>query len=254
MPQAEHPNGTTVLVKSIAARGNLIELNLVAINGSDETMQLSSQSDPMILVDRAGNQYLPAQTEVELKPYTTTDLQAEFVGTTTGDIQQLALQFNPKYGNQFTSPQLTIDSIPAQWGTAVEFAAYKPRQVTLPQSAIVRHPNGLSVMLKAMRVGERAIEVDFEAINGHEEAISVFDNTSDPPFLQDEQSNRYYLIPSTTNAKLSIPTSQKLTGTLRFAGQLPETNRQLSLHINDRFGGDQDFSKTPKIVIANLNF
>lgn len=251
-PQANTPKGLSVIVQGIEAKGDHIVLDLVAVNGSDDRLSLSDRIDPMILIDQKGNQYPSFEETVELAPYSITSLKVPFAGTLTRGTKELTLRTNSRHGNDFSDLEITIADLPARKGRRVEFSEFQPRQIEL-RNRLAQHPNGSTVRLQHIEYGSETIKVAFEAVNGLDEEIELADSRIDPPFLQDAQSNRYYLIPSPVNPDLSIPENQKLTGVLHFAGRVPASAGELSLHFNERHGNsDWDKTMTPKLVIDGL--
>ncbi len=251
-PQANSPNGTSLLVQGIETKGDRITLDLLAINGSEDRINLSSRNDPLQLADQAGNIYPYVEEEVELAPYSVTSLKVPFAGEVSRATKELTLITNSRYSNDSRDPEIRVANIPIRKGRRTEFAPFQPRRFNLTNK-FAQHPNASTLRLKQIEYGSQKVRVAFEAINGLDKTIELAGSSSDPPFLEDARSNRYYLIPASTNPDLSIPANQKLTGVLHFAGRVPAEAGQLSLHFNQRYGSsDYDEASDPKLAIAGI--
>lgn len=251
-PQANSPQGTSLFVQGVEAKGDRITLDLLAINGSEDRINLSGSNDPIQLADQAGNIYASVEEDVELAPYSVTTLKVPFAGDVSRSTKELTLMTNSRYGNDSRDPEITLANIPIRKGRRVEFAPFQPRRLNLTDK-FAQHPNASTLRLKQIEYGSQKVRVAFEAINGLDRTIELAGSSSDPPFLEDSRSNRYYLIPASTNPDLSIPANQKLTGVLHFAGRVPVDAGQLSLHFNQRYGSsDYDEASDPKLAIAGI--
>lgn len=241
-PQAhDSESGASVFVKGIETDDDLIVVDLLAINGAQKEIEISSQYNPIILEDGAGNQYKAAEKEIKLQPFTRNSLKIAFLGPLKDSNQELTLKIN--------TPEILVQGIPANQSKRIEFAKYQPRQVNL-RDTVFYHPNGMTITLKNIKFYSDETEVSFEAVNGFEQEVSLATYEWQQPFLEDEQGNKYSLIPA-SSSQLSIPARQTMSGTLRFAGQIPASARQLSLYFNEN-GSDSDRANQPKVVITNL--
>lgn len=250
-PHARHEGGASLFVEAIEADDNLITLDLLIINGTNDRIEVVDDNDPMVLQDKSGKQYVSGTEEVALEPYTSNKLRISFAGPLADDKQSLTLRTNPKYGNQFSAPQLVVGNIPVSDGGRIEFAKFKTFQIGLPDMTF-HHANGLTFTLKEIAAEGNEVRITFNAVNGHENDVKLAGASSDRAFVQDEQGNRLYLVPASTNRELSIPAGQKLSGTLRFAGRMGPTTKTLNLNFNNKFGSAADFSNSPKIVINSI--
>ncbi|WP_164928866.1 hypothetical protein [Gloeobacter violaceus] len=249
-PLAVEPNGTSVYVQSIEAKGDLVTLGVLAINGRNEPVKLSETTDPVMLQDEAGSQYFAAKEDVEVPPHTAAVLKIPFAGPLSRNSNNLTVRFNPRYGNRFNRPQLMVQGLPGKQGTLIDFATPINREGPLELSA--HHANGLTLALGGVRFTERDTRVAFEAINGNDREISL-SRRSDLPYLEDGRANRYYLVPPASNPQLLVSGKQKLAGVLHFAGRVPQDVGPLTLHINERFGNpDWKEARDPKLQIAGI--
>lgn len=251
-PLAYHERGASAYVEAIETNGDLITAELTIVNGTGEDIKICDRADPIALQDNRGRQYVSADDEVKLPAFSTSSLSVNFAGPLESGAEKLTLRINPKYGNNHNSPQLTVAEVSVNAGGRMTFAAQTQSGGALPAEASVNHANGTTLALREINFGESEIALDFEAVNGHKNDITFAKQNSDRPFLQDDGGRRYYLVPPLNNAELKIPAGQKMSGLLRFAGRLAPQASRLTLHINDRFGGDRDYSNDPKIVIPNI--
>ena len=250
-PHAHHESGTSLFVEAVETDGDLIKLDLLIINGTGGRISVADDNDPVVLQGKSGKQYPAAAEKITLDPYTSNKLKVSFAGPLAGDEQPLALRVNGKHGNRTSEPGLVVENIPVAENRLLEFAKFEPSRTRLPDTTF-HHANGLTFTLKEIASEDNEARITFSAVNGHKEAVELVGSSSERGFMQDERGNRFYLVPSSSNPQLAIPAYQKLSGTLRFAGRVPPATKSLSLRLNDRFGGDADFSKSPKIVINNI--
>lgn len=243
-------NGVSLWVESVEISNDLIALRLRAINGNKGPMRLSDATDPMLLRDDVGGEYPSKNEKIEIPAQSMTALRVEFAGPLKAGARELTLLTNSKYGNNFYAPAFALAHIPATSWRDAAFAEPLVRRLPLNESTTM-HPNGLSMTLTEVVVEDNEIKVSFLAVNGHKDEVKLAES-NDETFMQDEQANRYYLIPPPNNAELRLPARARMSGTLHFAGRLAPSARRLSLHFNERFGGTQDFSNDPKIVIEDL--
>ena len=247
-PQAHHAEGkASVYVQGIETQRNLIVLDLLAINGHDEKIELGDEHDPLVLVDNTGNQYTAAEREISLQPYTSNNFKIAFagLGQKNGD---LTLKINSD-NDYILTPQMTVPQISLKRSKRIEFASYQPRQVKLTDR-VFHHPNGLTFTVKEIKFYKQKVEVAFEAVNGYNDAVNFTERSWDLPFLADEQGNKYSFVP-TNVGKFSIPARQTAQGILKFAGRVSESITQLNLYLNQQ-GSDDDRTTQPKIVFTNL--
>lgn len=248
---AYHENGVSVRIESVEKSDQGILVQLRAINGTDDTIEISDQNDPIFLTDNKSNKY-PAKTEkIELQPFTNNMLQIEFYESSTASTDSLTLFINSKYSNQFRSPQLTINDIPFPSGGKQIFKVKPPANLeNLNKTA--NHPNGSTVTIKAIRFGETETEVDLTAVNGGKYDMKLASGNNDNAYLQDQKSRRFYLVPPQNNTDLEIPDGQKMSGTFRFAGTIPADSNTLSIYFNERIGQDSEYSRSPKIILSDI--
>jgi hypothetical protein len=247
-PQAHHAEGkTSVYLRGVETQGDLIVLDLLAINAHDEAIELSDESEPLLLIDNRGNQYTAAEREISLQPYTSNNFKIAFAGTerVNGD---LTLKINSD-NDYILTPQMTVEQIPIEPGKRIEFASYQPRQVKLSDT-VFHHPNGLTITVKDIKFYEQNVEVEIEAVNGYDNMVDLAEKDWDLPFFADESGNKYSYVPINAN-QLSIPPQQTARGTLQFAGRVPKSVSQLNLYFNEE-GSDDDRTERPKIVFADL--
>ena len=247
-PQAHHVEGkASVYVRGVETQGNLIVLDLLAINAHDKQIELSNEYDPVLLVDDRGNQYTAAEREISLQPHTSNNFKIAFAGSgnKNGD---LTLKINSD-NDYILTPQMTVDGIPLKRGNRIEFATYQPRQVKLSDT-VFHHPNGLTFTIKDIKFYEQKAEVAFNAVNGSRNEVDLAKYGQELPFLEDAQGNKYSFVPL-NSGKFSIPPRQTARGILHFAGQIPKSVSQLSLVFNDR-GSDDDRTIKPRVVFTNL--
>jgi hypothetical protein len=249
-PLAVDPNGTSVYVQSVEARGDQLTLGVLAINGKGEPVKLSETTDPVTLQDETGSQYYAAKEDVEVPAHTAAVLKFAFAGPLERNSDNLTVRFNPKYGNRFNRPQLIVQGFPGKKGTLIDFATPANREGPLELS--VHHANGLTLALGGIRFTDRDTRVAFEAINGNDSQVSLA-QSNDLPHLEDSRANRYYLVPPANNPQVLIPGKQKLAGALHFAGRVPQDVGPLTLRFNERFGNpDWKEARDPKLQIAGI--
>ena len=248
---AYHENGVNIEVESVEKSEKGILMQIRAINGTNDTIEISDKNDPIFLTDNQNNKYPSRSEKIELQPFTNNELKIEFYESSTDASESLTLFINSKYSNQFKSPQLTVKDIPFPGGGKQIFKAKLPENLqNLNKTA--NHPNGSTFTITAIRFGENETEVDFTAVNGSKYDIKLASGNNDNAFLQDQKSRRFYLVPPENNKDLEIPDGQKMSGTFRFAGAIPADSQRLSLYFNERIGQDSEYSRSPKIVLSDI--
>ena len=145
---------------------------------------------------------------------------------------------------------MVIENIPAPGWTAIKFAA-PTREPAALSNISANHPNGVSLTLNGIEFGEDFTGVQFLAVNGHHDIVRLADDSEDA-YLQDEAGNKYLLIRPANGRKLEIPARQKMNGSIHFAGMPPATAKKQSLHLNARYGGTNENTTMPKIVVNDL--
>lgn len=247
---AYNQNGVNVQIESVEKSDKGILLTMRAINGTDDTKKLSSRSDPIILQDNQSAKYPSKEEEIELQPFTNNLLTIEFYESDTAATENLTLYINSKFGNEFGSPKLTVANIPFPGGGKITFKSnvFKNLENIVKN---VNHPNGTTLTVKAIRFGKIETEVDMTIVNGSKNEIKLAEG-SDKPYLRDEQSRRFYLVPPETNPKLEVPESQKISGTFRFAGRIPTDAAKLSLYVNEKGSDDSEYSRSPRLIINDI--
>ncbi|VEP15876.1 conserved exported hypothetical protein [Hyella patelloides LEGE 07179] len=249
-PQANHLKGkASVYIQGIETEGDLIVLDFVAINAYERKIKIGDRNNPLVLIDSDGNEYTTIEEELNLQPYTSNNFRIAFSGSEKPKNRNLTLKINSRRDN-ITSPKITVDNIPLKRGKRVEFATYQPRQIKVANT-VVHHPNGSNFTVQEIRFYKQQIEVDFEAVNGFKETVDLAGFSNDVPYLEDEQGHKYSFVPN-LNSQFTIPARQTVSGTLQFAGRVPESVQQLSLYFNYQQGSDYERTNRPRIIVANL--
>lgn len=250
-PLVYHERGASAYVDAVEIDDELIAVDLTVINGTEREITVCSKSNPLTLQDDKGGQYTSATDDVKLPAFSTNDLVVNFKGPLKDDAEKLSLRINPKFGSDYNAPQLTISDIPVNAAGRLEFARPAAASSEIAD-ATINHANGVTFTVQKIDFDADAINVAFEAVNGHKSDVALAASNSDPAYLQDDQGRRYYLIPPSSNADLKIPARQKMNGVLRFAGRLAPTASRLNLNINGRYGSSADYANSPKLVLPDI--
>lgn len=251
-PSAVSQDGVSLQITGVEKGDEFVRLKFTAVNGKDNAVRLAGNNDPLILRDNSGREYQSKEEKIELQPLTANDLSVEFLGGLASDAKTLSLTANTKYSNENNQPRIVVENIPAPNGSAVEFKLTENPPAAALEGKTFNHPNGTSFTVSKISVGENTIDLEFQAVNGSKNA-DKFSTRNNQTFLQDEKTNRYYLIPANTGNQIELPAQQKLSGTLRFAGKIPLDVNKLNLHINDGYGGDNEYAASPKIIINDIS-
>lgn len=115
----------------------------------------------------------------------------------------------------------------------------------------VNHPNGSTLRVTGIAVGESTITVRMAITNGYKEAIKLQDD-NDATVLQDDAGNVYNLATPPENPTISINPNSTVRGNFVFIGQLAPSATTLTLTTNSKYGGDATYSKDPKFLVGNI--
>lgn len=113
------------------------------------------------------------------------------------------------------------------------------------------HPNGSTLRVTGIAIGDSTITVKLAVTNGYQEAITLQDD-NDATILKDDAGNVYNLATPPENPTISINPNSTVKGNFVFIGQLAPSATTLTLTTNSKYGGDATYSKDPKFVIANI--
>ncbi|MDQ3570331.1 MAG: hypothetical protein M3396_06860 [Actinomycetota bacterium] len=243
-PRVVSAEGVSLTVRSVEPIDQGVRLELLAINGDDEEVEVSGENDPLVLEDDTGAKHQTQEKEIALGPRSATLLRVDFAGGVPDNARRLALRVEAS-----RPVKLDVEEIPAPGSKRLEFVEPLPPPVVLTDRTAY-HPNGASLLVRRVEFKDQVIEVGFQAVNGNDDEIRL--NDSGRTLLQDQSGRRYLLVPPAENAKLTVPGYQRLSGTLRFAGRLAPGADRLSLVFNDRGSSDYDESATPKLTVSDI--
>lgn len=233
-PTVSNEDGLSLSVTSVRPEGDKTVVELVAVNGGSRPEPLGREYSPITLVDGAGTELEGPKETIEVPAYSSDRLRVEFAGRASGE--RMALQ----------ARDLTLADLPT---SATTFEAGPLPTAGDLSGAQVNHANGSTARVMGVTFGDTETSVEVEVVNGHDGEIRLSGSSSDPLHLLDQTGRVYPLVPPPANADLSVQEGQTLRGTLRFAGRVPATVQRLTLNVNTRYGGDQDFATRPKISI-----
>ena len=222
----------TVTVVSVEP-GDVTVIELVAVNGDDRPVTIGRASSPLTLVDASGQELEGPDQAIEIPAYSSDRLRVEFAGRPEGD--RMSLQ----------AVGVTVPDLPTR---ATRFSPGPAPTVGDLSRAQANHASGTTLRLTSVAFGDDVTEVGVEVVNGSGNGIDI-SGTSDRVRLADETGRTYPLVPPAANPDLDVPDGQALRGTLRFAGRVPGSVQQLTFQTNPDYGGDEEFSRSPRITI-----
>lgn len=210
--QANHPNGSTLVVTGLAATEDSIALDLVATNGGRGDVRLNGGRG-LVLVDEAGGVHalVPPKSNPELvvPPGRRLDAALVFAGRPTPGARHLRLVTNEQAGGSADSPAtpqpvFTLD-LPLD-----------PAREPPPPLALASHPNGLQVAVRDVRrTGDRVV-VDALIVNGHARPVRL--NNARGLRLIDQTDGRHELRPPADGPELEIGAAERADAVLVFDG------------------------------------
>ncbi len=121
-PRAVSAQGTSLVVKSLESNDKGLTIELLAINGDDDDLRLSSEYEGLVLEDDTGVKHPAREEEIELRPGTATVLRLDFAGPLPGGARRLALRVESP-----SSSKLDIEDIPAPGSGRLEKIAQLAR-------------------------------------------------------------------------------------------------------------------------------
>ncbi len=243
-PRVVSAEGVSLTVRSVEPIDQGVRLELLAVNGDDEEVEVSGENDPPVFEDDTGAKHPTEEKEIALGPRSATLLRVDFAGALPGNARRLALRVEAS-----RSVELDVEEIPAPGSKRLEFVEPLPPPIVLTDRTAY-HPNGASLLVRRVEFKDQVIEVGFQAVNGNDDEIRL--NDRGDTLLQDQRGRRYLLVPPAENGKLTVPGYQRLSGTLRFAGRLAPGADRLSLVFNDEGSTDYDESATPRLVVSDI--
>jgi hypothetical protein len=114
----------------------------------------------------------------------------------------------------------------------------------------VNHPNGSVARLTNITFGTDSTVVEMNITNGSRNPIKL--NNSNDMVLKDNLGNQYNLSAPPNNPEIEIKPGTTLKGQFVFLGRILPSATTITLTTNDKFGGNQNFSATPKIEFVNI--
>jgi hypothetical protein len=226
--QANHPNGSTLVVTGLAAAEDSIALDLVATNGGRGDVRLNGGRG-LVLVDEAGGVHalVPPKSNPELvvPPGRRLDAALVFAGRPTPGARHLRLVTNEQAGGSADSPAtpqpvFTLD-LPLD-----------PAREPPPPLALASHPNGLQLAVRDVRRTGDRIVVDALIVNGHARPVRL--NNAGGLRLLDEAEGRHALRPPVDGPDLEIGAAERADAVLVFEGA---TDGPLKLVTNEGLAG-----------------
>lgn len=110
------------------------------------------------------------------------------------------------------------------------------------------HVNGVVLQALSARIGREATLVNVRIMNGRGREIELSPGTGNSYLLTDS-GDKLLLVPSATNANLTIPAGQTIDAALVFAGELPREGNA-TLVLNEGGSTDSVNSSRPKFQVA----
>src|SRR5690606_27167624 len=105
------------------------------------------------------------------------------------------------------------------------------------------HPGGAVLQVLSIRAGNERAEVAARIINGRDRAINL-NGGHESSYLLTDAGEKLMLVPSSENAKLSVPAGQTFDVTLVFEGTL--SGDEALLILNEQSGSDNTHTINPR--------
>ncbi|WP_375421063.1 OmpA family protein [uncultured Sphingomonas sp.] len=117
-----------------------------------------------------------------------------------------------------------------------------------PIDAQVVHPNATVFQILSLdRSGDR-VAVSIRILNGRDRDITLTSGNEDSYIVADG-GEKLLLVPSATNAKLSVPPGKAMDGTLVFTGKLPSSGTA-TLILNGNSSRDSQYTSSPRFDVS----
>lgn len=259
--QANHPNGSVMIVRSIEPGPDSTKVEIVVTTAGKE-VQLN-RNNSMILVGNTGARHLlipPADNDVlEVPPNSRLSGEMVFSGRLDPAAERVLLTTNDGVGgssdNQYTSmPVFRLDlplreggaatagdgaGAPAGALAAAPAAAAASRVIALDEQ--VNHPNGTVLIVRSLETTPDGMVVDLKVTSGDRE-IEL--NRAGAMHLIDERGARYQVVAPPDNPNIAIPSATSIEGKVFFAGRLQPGVGRVTLLINEGPGGSASNRRT----------
>jgi hypothetical protein len=271
--QANHPNGTVLIVRSVDSGEDATRLSVI-VTTADREVALN-RSNSMVLTDGAGAQYHlipPAENDsVEIPAYSRMTGELVFSGRIRPDAERVVLSTNDGIGgstdNRFTGLpvfriELPLRSAPGaaqtmegtdSAGATAATAALAPPAAgdarTFEVDQQVNHPNGTVLWVRSLETREDGMLVDLRVTTSDRE-IALNPNNS--MLVVDERGARYRVVAPPDNPNLSVPPGTQIEGKVFFAGRLQPGVSRVTLLVNDGSGGQSRSTSRPEFRIEML--
>lgn len=116
-----------------------------------------------------------------------------------------------------------------------------------PIDAQVVHPNATVLQVLSLRRSGDQAAVAIRILNGRERDVSL-NSGSEDSYIVTDSGEKLLLVPSATNAKLSVPPGKAMDGTLVFAGRLPSSGTA-TLTLNGNSSRDSQYTSSPRFEV-----
>lgn len=117
-----------------------------------------------------------------------------------------------------------------------------------PLDAQIAHPNATVLQLVSLNRSSDHTAVAVRIMNNRDRDITLVGGSDDSYILTDS-GEKLLLVPSNTNAKLSVAPGKAMDGVLVFKGQLPSSGTA-TLVLNGNGSRDGEYSSSPRFEIA----
>lgn len=268
--QANHPNGSVLIVKSMERGPDSTTLEIV-VTSADREIELN-RGDSMVLIDSSGARHLlvpPADNEeIVIPPNSRLTGEMVFSGRLDPAAERVVLSTNDGVGGSATSAQTSRPvfrlELPLSGGTpSVEppTTAAAPAGEPAGQTATspgggrvypvdeqVNHPNGTVLLVRSLETTADGVLIDLKVTSGDRE-IDL--NPSNSMQLIDERGARYRVVAPPDNPNITLPSATSIEGKVFFAGRLQPGVGRVTLSINDGVGGSTSnrFSSRPQFRV-----
>lgn len=111
------------------------------------------------------------------------------------------------------------------------------------------HATGSVLRVVGVRFANDHIAVDLEFTNGADFEQELNAHSGNRFVLRDDLGNVYNLSPPPNNGDVAVPAGQNVAGEFVFLGRIHPDATQVTLVTNEQHGGNEDFSRSPKMTL-----
>ncbi len=238
-----HPDGASILVKSIEFKPDSIVLVATISNPGERAIHIN-RGRSLVLDDGAHDVYRlnapPENPELTVPPHAEISGDLVFIGPLAPTTRQLTLSSNVGVGtrdNPFDDAPIFTVTLPVE------------DQPARTAGSVATHPDGAALRVRSTVVGPRVCHVTLVATNGNDRTIVL--NQDNGLVLTDDRGAAAPVEPPAENRELVVPPGARLDADLAFDCSRIDAGATLTLVTNRGTAGtpDNPYDTLPVITL-----